>query len=391
MATTARYRDAVTESVNPKPPHPPATPPPALDPAPWSHYLTLREIEAAGAEPMPAGPRAYYEGAAADEVTLRDNQAAFERWRIVPRMMVPNDQRDQSVEVLGRRWPTPVAIAPRALQRLAHPEGELAVARAAAARGMTYLLSTCASANFEEVRGTGVDTWFQLYLLSQRSRSKDLLDQAEASGCEAVVLTVDTPMTGLRERDIRHGYKLPPGILYALIRRSSAERGASSLDDQVQSSYSWDDVEWTIANTKLPVLVKGVLHADDAKRCVGMGAAGVIVSNHGGRQQDVAIAALDAVPACADAIGSDGIVLMDGGSRRGTDVLTALALGARAVLVGRPVLFALPLGGEAAVGYTLDLLRNEIDRGLALSGIPRADQWDRGSIVRAGSVPGLVP
>jgi 4-hydroxymandelate oxidase len=291
--------------------------------------------------------------------------------------------------VLGRRWPQPVAIAPMALQRLGHPDGEVAVGRAAAARGLTYLLSTCSSATFEELAETGVDRWFQLYLLSDRGRSKALIDQAEATGHEALVLTVDTPMTGLRERDIRFGFRLPPGVLYALIRRASHERGVSSLDDQFQPSLGWDDVEWVLANTRLPVLIKGVLHADDARRCIEVGCAGVIVSNHGGRQQDVAITGIDALPACADAVGDGGVVLMDGGIRRGTDVLTALALGARAVLLGRPVLFALPLGGEAAVGHALDLLRNEVDRGLALSGIPRAQDWRRTHLVRTGTVPGI--
>ncbi len=355
---------------------------------PWTACLTLRELEVAGAPLLPVGIRAYYEGGAADEVTLRDNQAAFERYRIVPRMMVPNAHRDASVEVLGRRWPMPVGIAPMALQRLGHPDGEVAVARATAARGLTYVLSTCASASFEEVAATGTPRWFQLYLLSDRGRSRELLEQAEATGHEAIVLTMDTPMTGLRERDIRDGFKVPEGVLYALIRRSSNQRGVSSLDDQFQLSYDWEDVAWVLANTRLPLLIKGILHPDDARRSIAMGAAGIIVSNHGGRQQDVAIAAIDGVPAIADAVGDDGIVLMDSGIRRGTDVLTALALGCRAVFVGRPILFALPLGGEAAVGHALDLLREEIDRGLALSGIPRADAWRPEHLVRAGSVPG---
>ncbi|MFN8620326.1 MAG: alpha-hydroxy acid oxidase [Chloroflexota bacterium] len=358
------------------------------DETPWKRHLTLREIEVAGAALMTPGSRAYYEGAAADEVTLRDNQAAFERWRIVPRMMVPNAGRDASVEILGRRWPMPVAIAPMALQRLGHPDGEVAVARAAAARGLTYLLSTCSSASFEEIEATGVDRWFQLYLLSDRGRSLELIQQAEATGHEALVLTMDTPMTGLRERDQRFGFKVPPDVLYCLIRRSSNQRGVNQLDDDIQSSYSWDDVEWVLANTKLPVLVKGILHPDDARGCIDRGCAGVVVSNHGGRQQDVAIPAIDAVPWVADAVGERGIVLMDSGVRRGTDVLTALALGARAVLLGRPVLFALPLGGEPAVGHALDLLANEIDRGLALSGIPNARDWRREHLVRAGTLPG---
>lgn len=391
---SSQYGDAMTAETPmtsaglPTAAHPPATAPANPEPTPWTACLTLREIEAAGAQLMPPGPRAYYEGAAADEVTLRDNQAAFERYRIVPRMMVPNADRDASVEVLGRRWPMPVAIAPMALQRLGHPDGEVAVARATAARGLTYILSTCASASFEEIEATGTPRWFQLYLLTDQARSKELLDHAEATGHEAIVLTMDTPMTGLRERDIRDGFKVPDGVLYALIRRSSNQRGVSSLDDQIQSSYSWDDVAWVLANTRLPVLIKGILHPDDARRCMEMGAAGIIVSNHGGRQQDVVIPAIDGVPWIVDAVGDSGIVLMDSGIRRGTDVLTALALGCRAVLLGRPILFALPLGGEAAVGYTLDLLKNEIDRGLALSGIPRADAWRPTDLVRAGTVPG---
>jgi 4-hydroxymandelate oxidase len=355
---------------------------------PWRACLNLLEIEAAGAAAMPPGTRAYYEGGAADEVTMRDNRASFDRWRIVPRMFVPNTPRDASVEVLGRRWAQPFAIAPMALQRNGHPDGEVAVARATAARGITYCLSTCASAGFEEIAATGTDRWFQLYLLADRARSKALIEEAEASGHDALILTVDTPVTGLRERDIRDGYGLPPGVEYSLIRRAGSQRGTSALDDVIQPSYSWDDLAWVLSVTRMPVLVKGILHPDDARRAIAMGAAGIIVSNPGGRQLDMAIAGLDALPGVVDAVGDRGIVLMDGGVRRGTDVLIALALGARAVLLGRPVLFALPLGGEAAVGHALDLLIREIDRGLVLSGIPNARDWRREHLVRAGSLPG---
>lgn len=357
---------------------------------PWRSCLNLHEIEVAGAAAMAPGPRAYYEGGAADEVSMRDNRASFDRWRIVPRMFVPNTPRDASVEVLGRRWPQPFAIAPMALQRNGHPDGEVAVARATAARGLTYCLSTCASATFAEIESTGTDRWFQLYLLSDRVRSRALIEEAEASGHEALILTIDTPVTGLRERDIRDGYGLPEGVEYCLIRRAGSQRGTNVLDDQIQTTYSWDDLAWVLSVTRLPVLVKGILHPEDARRAVAMGAAGIIVSNHGGRQLDLAIAGLDALPAIVDAVGDAGVVLMDGGVRRGTDVLIALALGARAVLLGRPVLFALPLGGEPAVGHVLDLLIREIDRALVLAGIPNARDWRREHVVRAGSVPGAA-
>ena len=357
---------------------------------PWKGCLNLAEIEAAGAAAMAPGPRAYYEGGAGDEVSLRDNRAAFERWRIVPRMFVPNVPRDASVEILGRRWPQPFAIAPMALQRNGHPDGEVAVARAAAARGLTYCLSTCASATFAEIEAAGAPRWFQLYLLSSRERSQALLEEAEATGHEAVILTIDTPVTGLRERDIRDGYALPEGVEYCLIRRAGSQRGTSVLDDAIQPTYSWDDLAWVLSATRLPVLVKGILHADDARRAIEMGAAGIIVSNHGGRQLDMAVAGLDALPAIAAAVGDRGVVLMDGGVRRGTDVLIALALGARAVLLGRPVLFALPLGGEPAVGHVMDLLAKEVDRALNLSGIPNARDWRREHLVRAGTLPGAA-
>lgn len=355
---------------------------------PWKACLNLGEIEVAGAAALAPGPRAYYAGGAGDEVSMRDNRAAFERWRIIPRMFVPNTPRDASVEVLGRSWPQPFAIAPMALQRNGHPDGEVAVARAAAARGLTYCLSTCASAGFDEIAATGAPRWFQLYLLSSRARSQALIAEAEATGHEALVLTIDTPVTGLRERDIRDGYGLPQGVEYCLIRREGSQRGTSVLDDAIQPTYSWDDLAWVLSVTRMPVLVKGILHPEDARRAIAMGAAGIVVSNHGGRQLDMAISGLDALPGIVAAVGDRGVVLMDGGIRRGTDVLIALALGARAVLLGRPVLFALPLGGEPAVGHALDLLTKEIDRGLVLSGIPNARDWRREHLVRAGEIPG---
>jgi 4-hydroxymandelate oxidase len=345
--------------------------------------LNLGDFEALATARLDPGVVAYYAGAAADEVTLADNLAAFRRWRFVPRIGVEIEPRDPSVEVLGRRWPAPVVVAPMALERLAHPDGEVAVARAAAGRGLTMCLSTVASATIEEVAATGAPTWFQLYLLRDAGRNGDLLRRVEAAGCEAVVLTMDAPILGRRERDLRTGFALPPGVGYANIRRSAASRGDTYGGDQIKTSNTWADLAWTVANTRLPVIVKGVLHPDDARRAIDEGAAGIDVSNHGGRQLDLSLAALDALPGVVDAVAGQVPVLFDGGIRRGTDILAALALGARAVMLGRPVLWALGWGGEAGVGLAFDLLLAEYDLALALSGVPRSVDLTPELLVRA--------
>jgi 4-hydroxymandelate oxidase len=333
---------------------------------------------------MDRGAAAYYGGGGADEVTLADNLAAFRRWRIVPRVMVDIANRDPSVEVLGRRWPAPVMVAPTALHRLAHPDGEVAVARACAARGLTMSLSTVGSSTIEDVAAAGAPTWFQLYLLKDPARNRELLDRAGAAGYEAIVLTVDAPILGRRERDLRTGFHLPPGVGYANIRRGGTLRDDTYGEDELLASYSWADLERTVAGTRLPVLVKGILHPDDARRAIDHGAAAIGVSNHGGRQLDLSIAALDALPGVVAAAGDRVPVLLDSGIRRGTDVLIALALGARAVMVGRPLLWALAWGGEAGVGLAFDLLLGEFDVALALSGVPRASDMSRELLVRAG-------
>ena len=349
--------------------------------------LNLAEIEALGEGCLAPGTAAYYAGAAADEVTLADNLAAFRRWRFRPRVMVPIAERDASVVVLGRRWPAPVVVAPMALHRLAHPDGELAVARAAAARGLTMTLSTVASASIEEVAAVGGPRWFQLYLLRDRGRTQGLLDRAAASGYESILLTLDCPMVGRRERDLRTGFRLPPDVRYANIQHRPPEHGEDYGQDELLGSYSWADLDWVAAHSMLPVVTKGVLHPDDARLAVDHGAAAVVVSNHGGRQLDLSMASLDALPAVVRAVGGSQAVLVDGGIRRGTDVLMALALGARAVMLGRPLLMALALGGEAMVGRAFDLLLAEIDRALALSGVPRVSDLRPDLLVRVGTVP----
>ena len=343
--------------------------------------LSLADLERFAAKKLGPGALAYYSGAACDEVTLADNLAAFRRWRVRPRAMVDVTSRDPSVTVLGRRWPAPVMVAPLALHRLADPEGEVAVARAAVARGLTMSLSTVGSATIEEVAaacGTG-PRWFQLYPLADRGKTRALLDRAVASGYEAIVFTVDCPILGRRERDRRDGFVLPPGVGYPNL----ASDGDTYARDELATSYTWADLEWVASAAQLPVVAKGVLDPADATLAFEHGASGIVVSNHGGRQLDLTIAALDALPDVVAAVNGRGAVLFDSGIRRGTDVLIALALGARAVMLGRPVLWALAWNGEAGVGWAFDQLLAEFDLALALAGIPRAADLSTRILVRA--------
>jgi 4-hydroxymandelate oxidase len=353
--------------------------------APADAPLRLADLEALAAARMSPGVMAYYSGAANDEVTLADNLAAFRRWRFVPRMGAEIEGRDASVEVLGRRWPAPFMVAPMALHRMADPDGELAVARACASRGLVMSLSTVGTATIEEVAAAGAAAWFQLYLLRDPGRNRELLDRAAAAGYEAVVLTMDAPILGRRERDLRTGFRLPDGIAYANIRRGALKRGDTYGDDDLKPSNTWDDLARVVGATTLPVVVKGVLHPDDARRALDLGAAAVDVSNHGGRQLDGTIAALDALPAVVDAVAGRAPVLLDSGIRRGSDILAALALGARAVMLGRPVLWALAWNGEAGVGHALDLLRAELELAMGLAGVTTPSEATRDLLVR---VPG---
>jgi isopentenyl diphosphate isomerase/L-lactate dehydrogenase-like FMN-dependent dehydrogenase len=340
------------------------------------NLINLHDYERVAAERLPSGPLAYFTGGAGDEVTLRDNRAAFARQAIVPRVMRDVSSIDTSVEVFGRRWPSPIWIAPTALQRMAHPDGELAVARAAAARGMTMAVSTSASTDLAEIAAVGGPRWFQVYLLADPGARQALVERAVANGYEALMLTVDLARIGRRERDLRIGFRIPEGVdipNVAIAAGVSPEEVASvAFTDRL----TWTDLEW-LAGFGLPVIVKGILHPDDARLAIEHGAAGIGVSNHGGRQLDGAIASLDALPAVVDEVAGRVPVLLDGGVRRGTDVLVSLALGAAAAGVGRPVIWGLAVEGEAGVGSVLDLLTNELSNAMALAG--------------AASVPELTP
>jgi 4-hydroxymandelate oxidase len=334
------------------------------------HLLNLHDYERAAAERLTALALSYYVSGAMDERTLQDNRAAFARRRLLPRVMTDTSAIDMTVDVLGRRWSTPLFTCPTALHRLAHPDGELATARAAAARDITITLSTSASTDMAEVAEVGGPRWFQVYLLADPGARRALVERVVDEGYEALVMTVDLQRLGRRERDIRLGFELPFDITVPNVAVAAQSAAQEAADQSFVESVTWADLEW-LAGFGLPVIVKGVLHPDDAREAFARGVAAVEVSNHGGRQLDAAIASLDALPAVVQAAGDKGPILFDGGIRRGTDVLMALALGATAVGIGRPILWGLAVDGEAGVGRVLDILVAELEHVLALIGVPR--------------------
>jgi 4-hydroxymandelate oxidase len=300
----------------------------------------------------------YFRGGAGDESTLRDNRAALERWKLQPRVLVDVSGVDTSTTVLRTPVAAPILVAPVAMQKLAHPEGEAATARAAAAAGTIMILSTSATMRPEPVAAAapGSPRWFQIYVFRDRGLTQALIDEACASGYSALVLTVDVPILGRREGAIRSGFHVPDELEIA-----------GDIFDDIDPSVSWRDVEW-IAGHGLPVVLKGILTPEDALVAVENGAAGVVVSNHGGRQLDGVPASIDALPRVAEALDGQCEVLLDSGVRRGVDVIRALALGAGSVLVGRPVVYALAAAGEDGVLKLLRLLREEVELALRLLG-----------------------
>jgi isopentenyl diphosphate isomerase/L-lactate dehydrogenase-like FMN-dependent dehydrogenase len=299
---------------------------------------------------------------------------AWQRIAIRPRVLVDVSDRDPSTTVLGRPRPHPVIVAPTAYHRLAHPDGEEASARGAAQAEAIFCLSSLATAGPADVAAAvpNGERWFQLYVFRDRAVSRELLNAATENGYEAIVVTVDLPVLGIRERDIRSQYVIPE----AIISRSGMGRNDAlsllEIGELIDPSLTWADVEEFASDCRLPVLVKGVLTPEDARLAAEHGAAGVVVSNHGGRQLDTVAAGAEALPAIAEAVGDRIDVLVDGGIRRGTDVLKALALGARAVMVGRPVIWGLAVDGESGVRTVLELILAEFDVALALAGVPRA-------------------
>jgi lactate 2-monooxygenase len=355
--------------------------------SPWP--IAPEEWEARAADVLEAGPFDYIAGGAGSEATMRANLKAFERRRLRPRMLTGNRERDISVEVLGTSSPTPFLLAPIGVLSIAHAEGELAVARAAAATGVPMVLSTAASNSLEEVAEAMGDAprWFQLYWVNDRDVAVSLVERAEAAGYGAIVVTLDTLTLGWRPRDLRKAY-LPfvtgegcAQFFSDPVFRSRLERppeedtlaaAVAMLATFPNLGLTWDNLAWLRERTRLPLLVKGVLTGEDALRARECGVDGIVVSNHGGRQVDGAVAALDALVEVRDVLGPEAVVLMDSGIRRGADVLKALALGADAVLLGRPYAYGLAVGGQEGVETVIRHLMAETDLTLALIGGTRA-------------------
>ena len=333
--------------------------------------LNVRDYEREAERVLDPGAFGYFAGGAGDEVTLRDNIEAFSRWQLRPRVLVDAGEVTTATTVLGREVSMPVLVAPIAFQRLAHAEAEVATARAAADRGTVMCQSTLSSVTPAELATAASDShlWFQLYWSRDRAFAADLLAGVVEAGFEAVVFTVDFPVAGRRERDVRGAFALPTDLSLPNIPGPLARQDFhADLGKIVDATLTWRDLEWLRETCPLPLVLKGILTAEDAFLAAEHGAAGVVVSNPGGRQLDGVPAALDALPEVVEAVGEGVEVLLDGGVRRGTDVVKAMALGARAVLVGRPVIWGLAVGGEPGVRDVLELLRRELELGLTLLG-----------------------
>ncbi|MEM8607444.1 MAG: alpha-hydroxy acid oxidase [Myxococcota bacterium] len=349
--------------------------------------LNLKELEALAEKALSEIAWSYYASGANDEISLRRNECAYADLHLRYRVLVDVARRDASTEVLGRQIDFPVMIAPTAFHKLAHPDGEIATARAATNAGTTMILSTLSTTRVEDVVAAAErDIWFQLYVYKDRGATEALVERVHAAGCKALVLTVDAPLLGRREQDIRTGFALPESMGienmlaegYARVDAADGDSGlAAYFAELLDPSLSWKDLDWLRTISPMPVIVKGVVRPDDARRAVDHGTNGIVVSNHGGRQLDTSVATIEALPPIADEVGDETLLLLDGGIRRGTDVMKALALGARAVLIGRPVLWGLAAGGQHGVEHALALLREEIDLAMALAGCPTVEHVTR--------------
>lgn len=363
-----------------------ASPPTQASPAAASEPVCLADFEPLAKAKMPVMGWEYVSGGAADELTMKWNKEAFQRIRLKPRVLVDVSRLDTRITLFGQEHAFPIILAPTAAQKLTHPEGELATARGASAANTAMVLSSFSNTSLEDVAAvTKKPLWFQLYAQTDHGFTRELVQRAEAGGYRALCLTVDTPITGARNRETRANVKLQslPNMkgLKGFGNESTVQTGSLDIFSSVlDAALSWKDVEWLRSFAEVPLLVKGVLNPDDADRAVQAGVAGIMVSNHGGRNLDTVPATIDALPQVADKVAGRVPVFVDGGIRRGTDVLKALALGANAVLIGRPYLYGLGAEGEAGVTKVINILQREFAMAMALTGRTTIASIDRSVI-----------
>lgn len=344
--------------------------------------VCLSDFEPAAQRRMSHSAWEYFSSGVADEITLRWNREAYDRLRLRPRVLVDVSRIDTGVSLLGQQLPHPILLAPAADQRMIHSEGEVATARGAGEAGTTFVLSSFTNTAVEEVaKNASGPLWFQLYVQRDRGFTRDVVQRVEAAGCKAVCVTVDVPTFGPRNRQARAKYELAPGLGRPHLppaKKGDVGGGRLQVFPQwVEPALTWRDIGWISSICKIPVLIKGVLNPEDADRAAEEGIAGIIVSNHGARNLDTVPATIDALPQVVDKVAGRILVLVDGGIRRGTDVVKALALGANAVLIGRPYLYGLAVGGHDGVKRVIEILRNELEMTMGLLGRASIQSIDR--------------
>jgi 4-hydroxymandelate oxidase len=343
--------------------------------------LTLDDFELLARERLPHMVYEYLAGGAADETTLRWNRESIARLRLRPRVLQEVTSIDTRVTLFGQTMPSPILLAPVAYQRLVHPEGEMESARGAGARGTTAVISTATTCAIEEIAAAApAPLWLQLYIQEDRGVTRELLDRAEAAGIRALCLTVDTPVLGTRNRQERAGFRLPAGMATPHLDASGRDRLA--IINAKRVAVTWRDVEWLRSAARVPLLLKGILDPDDAALAIEAGSDGIVVSNHGARNLDTVPATIDALPHIAARVAGRVPLLVDGGIRRGTDIAKAIALGASAVLIGRPYVYGLAVDGAAGVARIVEILAQELETAMALLGRPRLADLDGGALWR---------
>jgi 4-hydroxymandelate oxidase len=360
-----------------------ALPEPGQFPGDLDEIINLFDFERVAKSRMTNIAYEYVASGAADEITLKWNRESLDKLRLKTHVLNDVSHVDTKIELFGLELPYPILVAPSAFHRLIHPEGELATARGAAMANGLYCVSSFTTTPIEEIAKVSTGPrWFQLYVVDDRSFVKDLVQKVEAHGSKALVVTVDTPVSGARDRQKRAGFKLPDDLHPPYMIDTAFAKKGTAL--QFSKSLTWKDIEWLRSLTKLPVLLKGILNPDDAEKAIQTGVSGIVVSNHGGRNLDTVPATIDVLPSIAERVNKRIPVLMDGGIRRGTDVMKALAFGARAVLVGKPICYGLACGGAEGVAMVLNILRKELEFAMALSGRASIAEIDRSLIWTEG-------